>query len=216
MGGSKTPLAAFCAEAAIAAHRISSDECYVRRLAETKCPRDETGPAVRRAENSIPLRASIYGLLDTVLDLSEKVAEMPLCPEQIELVYHVRDAARELSRILNVPADAPALEIRPPDRTPPEVPAPAPVEIGDSGAARPHPAAGGRTLFGGRHQTVSGRYPAPNGDLYRTAPRPWRPSAGNAYDLVFLESCKSGVTAAETAKLMRAWEAQHGFPILPC
>ena len=47
-----------------------------------------------------PLRPSIHTLLDTVLALSEKVAEMPLCPEQIELVYHVREAARELSRLL--------------------------------------------------------------------------------------------------------------------
>jgi hypothetical protein len=74
-------------------------------------PIEDLNPAVGCQAVPGPLRPSIHTLLDTVLALSEKVAEMPLCPEQVELVYHVRDAARELSRLLRGPGSDQAVPI---------------------------------------------------------------------------------------------------------
>ena len=85
---------------------------YSRSSAGYQMPIEETNPDTGCANFPGPLRASIYALLETVLALSEKVAEMPLCPEQIEHVYQVRDAARELNRLLMGPRASGRLSFR--------------------------------------------------------------------------------------------------------
>ena len=162
-----------------------------------------------------PLRASIYGLLETVLALSEEVAEMPLCPEQIELVYHVRDAARELSRLLNGPARAPAAASSP--ATPPlrNHPAPPAAPVETEAAARPcrillvagHylAAAMKRYLAGLPHYLDIGAGTSEGLALFRR----------ERYDLALLEASAGGIAAVEAAREMRTWERERNLPRTP-
>jgi CheY-like chemotaxis protein len=163
-----------------------------------------------------PLRASIYALLETVLALSEKVAEMPLCPEQIEHVYRVRDAARELSRLLIGPAGVEAAPLPPRSQPSPGEPGPpdAPVEVGAAAqpcrillvaGSRYQMAAMKRYLAGIPHHLDFECDSAPALALFRL----------KRYDVVFLDGRNGGMAPVETAKLMRASERERNLPRTP-
>jgi hypothetical protein len=174
---------------------------------------DESSAGTDCAGFSGPLRASIYGLLETVLALSEEVAEMPLCPEQIELVYHVRDAARELSRLLNGPARAPVAAG--PPGTPPlrNNPAQPPTPVGTD----PQPCR--ILLVAGSHYLVAAmkRYLAglPHYLDIADTSEALALFRRERYDLALLEASAGGIAVVETAREMRAWERERNLPRTP-
>ncbi len=179
-------------------------------------PMEESNAGAGCANFPGPLRASIYALLETVLALSEKVAEMPLCPEQIEHVYHVRDAARELNRLLIGPARVEAAPL-PPERQPsPDNPAVAGSSAETEVAIRPCRillVAGSRYRMAAMKRYLAGiPYHLAFEDTSTQALTLFR---RERYDVVFLDTQIGGMAALEMARLMRAWERERNLPRTP-